>query len=418
MNANVATQTREDMIEKKIDIDFARNMEIASTSNGGSFVPKTLGEGMEFAKMMAISGPMVGKSFRNQPGACLGIAMQAWRWGMDPFAVSQKSYTTNESIAYEAQLVAAVIHTRAPIEGKPTYTYEGEGDDLICTVSVKLVGEDEPKTMVSPRCGNITPKNSPLWKTNPRQQLAYHTIRNWARLYVPEIIMGVYDAEEVEEMARAERARDVTPKKTSASVLDQFSATEQPAPVVPINELVAKLKTALEEAPDKDELSAIWNVAMRDGEIARIREADEGQAQKLSVTYNYRSMAFDEDRNKAAAAEPEAEDPPMPTADNSHAARDPEPDDEDATRKQDDDSGKTNDAAGEAEPTDEEADAAVEYTRRALATLTGLKTANAINNWYDGEFLPARKKHGLSDEQVNVVDNKRIARLKAIQGTK
>ena len=410
MNANVATQTREDMIEKKIDIDFARNMEIASTSNGGSFVPKTLGEGMEFAKMMAISGPMVGKSFRNQPGACLGIAMQAWRWGMDPFAVSQKSYTTNESIAYEAQLVAAVIHTRAPIEGKPTYTYEGEGDDLICTVSVKLVGEDEPKTMVSPRCGNITPKNSPLWKTNPRQQLAYHTIRNWARLYVPEIIMGVYDAEEVEEMARAERARDVTPKKTSASVLDQFSSTEQPAPVVPINELVAKLKAALEEAPDKDELSAIWNVAMRDGEIARIREADEGQAQKLSVIYNYRSMAFDEDRNKAAAAAEaqgnegagDPEDPPMPTG-------------EEEQRQQDDDSGKTNDAAGEAEMSDDEMEAATAYATFAIGQIKGFQNAKALGGWFNSTFLKEAKEKRLSIGQIERITDERDKQLKTFK---
>lgn len=139
---------------------------------------------------------------------------------------------------------------------------------------------------------------------------------------------------------------------------------------------------------------------------------------KPTLDGDLKSIADEADRHAA----PADDDPFTPVTGITNPSHDPEdppmPTGEEEQRQQDDDSGKTNDAAGEAEPSADEADAAVEYTRRALATLTGLKTANTINNWYDGEFLPARKKHGLSDEQVNVVDNKRIARLKAIQGTK
>ena len=181
-----------------------------------------------------------------------------------------------------------------------------------------------------------------------------------------------------------------------------IEATAEAGPI----DIADQLESAIENAPDAVELSAIWATASRDGDLSAIKEADPARHGRLCEIYNATQQAFSD----ALAS--------STTDDNSHAARDPEPDDEDATRKQDDDSGKTNDAAGEAEMSEDDPDVAVNFTRKALATLTGLKTANAINNWYDGEFLPARKKHGLSDEQVNVVDNKRIARLKAIQGSK
>ena len=36
-------------------------------------------------------------------------------------------------------------------------------------------------------------RNSTLWADDPRQQLAYLAVKRWARLYCPEVILGVYD---------------------------------------------------------------------------------------------------------------------------------------------------------------------------------------------------------------------------------
>ena len=45
----------------------------------------------------------------------------------------------------------------------------------------------------------ITTKNSPLWKTNPKQQLGYLQVKNWARQYCPGAILGVYSDDELEQ---------------------------------------------------------------------------------------------------------------------------------------------------------------------------------------------------------------------------
>jgi hypothetical protein len=33
----------------------------------------------------------------------------------------------------------------------------------------------------------------------PRQQLAYLAVKRWARLYCPDVILGVYTADEIDE---------------------------------------------------------------------------------------------------------------------------------------------------------------------------------------------------------------------------
>ena len=375
------TQTREQKIEERIDTNFAREIAISSRSGGGSsFAPTTMGEAMEFAKIMSVAGPMVGKSFRGNPGACLGISMQAWRWGMDPFAVSQKAYTTgngdNGIIGYEAQLVSAVINTCAPIEGRPSFAYEGDGDNLVCTVTVKLRDDPEPKTLVSPPFGQITPKNSPLWKSNPRQQLAYHTIRNWARLYVPEIIMGVYDTDEAEEIARAERAKDVTPKaeRRAEAMLDKFTAAVQTPAEPDLATIAEDIQNRMEAAETTDELAGIWFEASQAGVIDRIRRESPERLEYMATFYNCKREAFDQDARAATKSEAEIVD----------------------------------------DISDETIEMAVEYTRTALAELSDLKTAKAINTWFDTSFADMAQRMRLSDAQIKIVEDQKNERIKAL----
>jgi hypothetical protein len=124
--------------------------------------------------------------------------MQSSRWEMDPFAVASKSFFVNDRMAYEAQLVIAVINARAPLVGRLHYDYEGEGNGLICRVTGRLRGDDRDKTVVQD-FASITVKNSPLWKQAPRQQLGYYTARLWARLHCPEVLLGVYAEDELRD---------------------------------------------------------------------------------------------------------------------------------------------------------------------------------------------------------------------------
>ena len=174
---------------------------------GGMLAPRSLGDVVAFASVMSRADLALPKHLRGNDGACMAVTMQAMRWEMDPFAVANKTYIVNDRLAYEAQLVAAVVHTRAPIEGRPDYTYLGEGPSRQCKVTCKMRGGEE-RDYTSPRFDQITTKNSPLWKSDPDQQLGYFAIRSWARRHTPEVILGVYTPEEVSEF------KDVTPQGT------------------------------------------------------------------------------------------------------------------------------------------------------------------------------------------------------------
>lgn len=169
----------------------------ALTTPAAAFLPANMSEAMELGKLMAASN-FVPPHLRSKPGDCLAVVMQATRWEMDPFAVAGKTYFVQDRIAYESQLVTAVVNSRAPLVGRLQFEYTGEGNNLVCTVSGKLKGDPRDKIVVQ-EMATITTRNSPLWKQSPRQQLGYYTQRLWARLHCPEVLMGVYTVDEMQD---------------------------------------------------------------------------------------------------------------------------------------------------------------------------------------------------------------------------
>ena len=218
-------------LERRIDHAIAAPIVVNAEMGGISL--GTMGEVMEFAKLMAVSGAAVPMYLRGNPGACLAICSRALRWQMDPFAVAEKSYmmvnpkTKEERIAFEAQLVHAVITARAPLKSRLRHEILGEGDERRCRVWGTFRGEDKQHEYTSETLaklikargrneyGNV--KGSPLWDTQPEVQLAYSTYRQWCRLYASETLLGVYTPDELHESNMV----DVTPPNTPIENLKQ-----------------------------------------------------------------------------------------------------------------------------------------------------------------------------------------------------
>lgn len=197
---------------------------ITTGSAGAKIAPQNLAEVVKFAEVMCRADIALPKHLRGNAGACMAVALQALEWQLSPFAVASKSYAVNGAIAYEAQLIAAVVNTRSGIKGRLRYSYDGTGNDLTCTVTGIL--DDEECSYTTPTIGSITTKNSPLWKSDPQQQLGYFAARSWARRHCPEVILGVYDRDEAEQFRGPDHAKDVTP-----SVMDRLkaqNATQEP----------------------------------------------------------------------------------------------------------------------------------------------------------------------------------------------
>lgn len=197
-------QNRNEMIESRIKTEVASTMQMSEL--GVAF--RDMGEIMEFAKMMAVSGPAVPPVFRGEPGACLAVAIKAHALGFEPFSFASKCYFVNEQLAYEGQLIHAIITRRGPFVKRPTVSYSGDGQERRCHVILHMAEPDGDKLYDSPPLKDIKPQNSPLWKSDPDQQLHYYSVRAAARRHTPDVILGMYDVEEMAAIA----ARDITPK--------------------------------------------------------------------------------------------------------------------------------------------------------------------------------------------------------------
>lgn len=151
---------------------------------------------MRVADLMATGKSTVPKHLQGSPSDCMAVVMQSMQWGMNPFAVAQKTHIVNGQLGYEAQLVNAVVQGSNAITGRFHYEYRNASPKMECRVGAVLRGEADV-TWGEWLCENtVTTKNSPLWKTNPKQQLGYLQVKNWARLYTPGAILGVYTPDE------------------------------------------------------------------------------------------------------------------------------------------------------------------------------------------------------------------------------
>jgi len=146
---------------------------------------------------MAEGRMTVPEYLRGNVGDCMAIAMQAMLWNMDPFAVAQKTHIVSGRLGYEAQLVNAVLQNSGAIRNAPAYEYRGDGNALECRVGCVLRGEEVMRWGEWLSVAAVTTKNSPLWKTNPRQQMGYLQVKNWARAFAPGAILGVYTVDEL-----------------------------------------------------------------------------------------------------------------------------------------------------------------------------------------------------------------------------
>lgn len=162
------------------------------------------------AKIMASAKATIPKHLAGSEGDCWAVIMQAIQWRMNPFAVAQKTHFVNGAIGYEAQLVNAVIANSGMIDGAFHYEYRGEGQNIECRVGAVLRGDSAITWGEWLNINSVQTKNSPLWKSNPKQQLAYLQVKNWARLYAPGAILGVYTPDELSDRPIE---RDITPPR-------------------------------------------------------------------------------------------------------------------------------------------------------------------------------------------------------------
>jgi hypothetical protein len=246
------------------------------TSNDLMMNPEAMDRVMRMAEMMAGGTCTIPLHLQKKPADCMAVVMQSMQWGMNPFAVAQKTHITQGgALGYEAQLISAVISANAQVKEKaPMYEYIGDwstvlgkveerksekggkyyvatytkadeaGLGVICKMT--LLGESTPRetTLMMSQCW---PRFSTQWATDPKQQIGYAAIRKWARQHSPGTILGVYSPDELD----TQETKDMGPAQV-------VRATEQGAS----DDLVSAARAAA--AQGKAAFAKFWNGTPKD----------------------------------------------------------------------------------------------------------------------------------------------------------
>lgn len=256
--------------------------------------PEIMDRFERIASVMASSKFAVPKHLQGNTGDCLAIIMQSAQWQMDPFAVAQKTHQINGVLGYEAQLVNAVITNRAPITGRLNFEWYGDWakingkEDKSWDKGIKvwatLKGETSPRE-IDVSMGQVgSVRNSPLWVSDPRQQLAYLAIKRWSRLYTPDVILGVYTPDEIAEREEL----DVTPVQSTVKKHQGSSGLK-----AQMAERAQSQETVIDMAPNNFDVKGLINQinALNTIEelkaLAKTIPADLGEPAKTDISTAY-----------------------------------------------------------------------------------------------------------------------------------
>lgn len=200
---------------------------------------------VRMAELMAQGKTTIPQHLRGNVGDCMAVTMQAMQWGMNPFAVAQKTHLVNGTLGYEGQLVAAVVNNSPLMQDRLALEWFGDWEKIIgqfkevfsqtkkddagnakkyivpawnladekglgIRVRGTIKGEAAPRELelLMTQCRT---RNSGLWTEDPKQQIAYLAQRRWARLHTPDVLLGVYTPDELEERAPPRDMGDVVP---------------------------------------------------------------------------------------------------------------------------------------------------------------------------------------------------------------
>ena len=229
--------------------------------------PASMKSMTDLATLMASGKTSVPVHLRGNSADCMAIVIQAMQWQMNPFAVAQKTFIVNGgALSYEAQLVNAVITSKAPTKDRLNFEWFGDWDKIIgnfrevesktkkdddghfkkyrfpnwnindekglgVRVWATFKGEDQPRVLETLMTQART-RNSTLWADDPKQQIAYLATKKWARLYCPDVILGVYTPDELDENYSS-REIDVTPPpRNSSAVPGETFGPKSPSPEI------------------------------------------------------------------------------------------------------------------------------------------------------------------------------------------
>ena len=279
---------------------FAETMQAAQILSNSSLVPKDYRcfiPTKEYGKLQYDNqGNVIGENNPNATANCLIALNMANRMGYDPLMIMQNLYIIEGRPAWSSQFIIAAInacgkfsplrfeivnHGMTDVEYTVTQGYgknktsenvktQIENVSCVAWAIEKATGEriESAKIdMVMAVKEGWYQKNGSKWQTMAGQMLRYRAAAFFGRIYAPEILMGIYAADEIRDFV------DVTPEPAPQQ------AAQQQLPCYDIKPLLSQIEaiTTLEQVRPLGnhikELSENPNVNLCGDDLPTLRNA-------------------------------------------------------------------------------------------------------------------------------------------------
>lgn len=189
---------------KEPTAELSAFLEVGGGENMGIFASTEAFTGaMQMAAALSKS-TMIPKEYHgNVPNTIIAIDI-AMRLKMPPLAVMQNLHIINGRPSWSSQFIITVINMSRRFQNPLQFHMDGEGDNMSCYAwAIDRAGARIQGTKITMKMAKDEGwygKPGSKWKTIPEQMLKYRAAAFFGRAFCPDLIMGVYTADENKEM--------------------------------------------------------------------------------------------------------------------------------------------------------------------------------------------------------------------------
>lgn len=202
-------------METALAVQSEQLNEVMAKPTGG-FI-ESFRESYKLANVIAKSS-LVPQQYQGRPEDCAIAIDMAERMGVSPLMVMQSLYVVKGKPSWSGQACMSFIKAKYG-EAQPVYTGERGTDSRGCYIkAVKPDGEiieGTEVTMKMAKAEGWLTKPGSKWQTMPELMLAYRAAAFFARVYCPEILMGVSVEGEAEDSAQTQPQKAPDPLNNS-----------------------------------------------------------------------------------------------------------------------------------------------------------------------------------------------------------
>jgi hypothetical protein len=242
-----------------------------TTTNRQGYAPATLGEAMEFSKMLADSS-MVPRAYQGKPQDIMVCVQWGQEIGLAPMQALQNIAVINGKPSVYGDAAMALVQASPVCEDVEEY-FEGEGTPNPIAVCVAKRKGRKPVvakfSVEDAKRAGLWGKQGP-WQAYPKRMMQMRARGFALRDAFPDVLKGLITAEEAQDYpdeAKPRQAKDITPRNP----LDRVAA-----PVIPAETndpaVIAQAFAADQEAADVNRLIA--DAAAADMEVIDIPEVN------------------------------------------------------------------------------------------------------------------------------------------------